>query len=169
MKQLIKKIAVLGIALTLIAGVFTGCKSSKTAETTVELPSFTSVKDQSGELPTSGQIGDMEYRILTTAEYGNPVTKDRGYFIDQLEQLDSPYFIVITSGIKHNKGNEIEIVDFGMQDSTLVIVVKEKDGISDDFAGMNSPCATLEVDHDHYPENILVVTTTGEVLEPIKF
>ena len=168
MNKLIKKIAVLGIALTLITGAFTGCKGNNAAtQTTVALPSYTSIKEASGELPVQGKIGDMKYRILSTEEYGNPVTKERGYFVDQLEQLDSPYFIVATSGVKTNDGNAIKIVDLGMQGSKLVIVIDEQIGSGEKYTGMNSPCVALEIDHDHMPAEFMVVTTTGEVLEHI--
>ena len=65
MNKLIKKIACAVMAFTLIAGVFTGCKTNKANKNskpaqTVAMPAFTSVKDQSGELAVQGTVGDME-------------------------------------------------------------------------------------------------------------
>ena len=110
------------MAFTLMAGVFTGCKANKTSK--VDLPQFTSVKDAEGNLPEKGKINDMEYSILSKDQFGC-YNKDRGYYIDMLEQLDSPYFIIISAGKEAPSGTDIRIADFGMKDSTLVIVVEE--------------------------------------------
>ena len=167
MNKLITKIACAGIALTLIAGAFTGCKSEKTkANNTAALPSYTSVKDPDGSLAQQGKIGDTEYKILSKESYGC-YNKDRGYYIDQLEQLDSPYFIVITSGSKTVDGHDINIVDLGMQGSTIVIVVEEIDNAGTTFQSPEAPCCVLEVDHDHYPTELLIVNTNGEVFNQI--
>ncbi len=158
MNNMIRKIACAVMALTLIAGVFTGCKTNKTVSTTA-LPSYTSVKEQSGDLPEKGTVGDMEYTIMKKEQFGC-YNKDRGYYIDQLEQLDSPYFIVISGGTQTRTGADIKISDFGMQGSTLVIVVEETKASGEKFTGLECPCAALEV--DHMPEELLIVSTTGE-------
>ena len=158
MNKLIKKIACAVMAFTLIAGVFTGCKA-KTAVTTAELPGFTSVKDPSGNLPAKGTVGDMAYTILEKEHYGC-YNKSRGYYIDQLEQLDSPYFIVITSGTQTATGADVKITDFGMQGSTLVIVVEETKASGEKYKGLDCPCAVLEV--DHLSADLLIVSTTGD-------
>ncbi len=164
MNKLIKKIACAVMAFTLIAGVFTGCKANNSSAVPAELPSFTSVKDPSGDLPLKGTVGDMEYQILSQDQMGC-YNKSRGYYIDQLEQLNSPMFIVITSGTQTAEGAEIRIVDFGMQDSTLVIVVEETKATGDKFTGLECPCVSLEV--DHLSSDLLIVSTTGEVFEHI--
>ena len=157
MNKLIKKIACAVMAFTLIAGVFTGCKAN-VASTTAALPAYTSVKDTSGNLPETGTVGDIEYRMLTKDQMGC-YNKDRGYYIDMLEQLDSPYFIIISAGLKTNK-TDIKIVDLGMQDSKLVIVVEEYGITEEKFEGLDCPCAALEV--NRVPAEILIVSTTGE-------
>ena len=167
MNKLITKIACAGIALVFVLGAFTGCKSGKTGSgKTVALPSFTSVKDPDGSLAQKGKAGDMEYTILDKNSYGTH-EKKRGYYIDQLEQLDSPYFIVVTAGSKAEDGDEINIVDLGMQDSKLVIVVEEKVNTGDKTADSGTPCCVLETDHDHLPEEILIVSTSGEEFKSI--
>jgi len=164
MNRMIRKIACAVMVLTLIAGVFTGCKAN-IAATTAALPDYTSVKDTSGSLPGKGTVGDMEYSILSKDQYGC-YNKDRGYYIDMLEQLDSPYFIVITTGTQTTGGADIEISDFGMQGSTLVIVVEETKASGEKYTGLECPCAVLEV--DHMPAEILIVSTTGEQFNPIE-
>ena len=167
MNKLITKIACAGIALVFVFGAFTGCRSGKArAGKTVALPSFTSVKDPDGSLAQEGKVGDIEYKILDKNSYGTH-EKKRGYYIDQLEQLDSPYFIVVTAGSKAEDGDEINIVDLGMQGSKLVIVVEETVNSGNKTADSGTPCCVLETDHDHLPAEILIVSTSGEEFKSI--
>ena len=165
MNKLIGKIACTVMAVTLLAGVFAGCGAKKAALATAALPSYTSVKDESGNLSEKGTVGDMEYQIVKKEQFGC-YNKDRGYYIDQLEQLDSPYFIVITSGTQTTTGADIKISDFGMQGSTLVIVVEETKASGEKYTGLDCPCAVLEV--NHMPAELLIVSTTGEQFNHIK-
>ena len=150
------------MAFTLMAGVFTGCKANKTSK--VDLPQFTSVKDAEGNLPEKGKINDMEYSILSKDQFGC-YNKDRGYYIDMLEQLDSPYFIIISAGKEAPSGTDIRIADFGMKDSTLVIVVEEYMDSKAEYRDLNCPCAVLEV--TQMPADLLIVSTTGEQFNAI--
>lgn len=150
------------MAFTLMAGVFTGCKANKTSK--VDLPQFTSVKDADGNLPEKGKINDMEYSILSKDQFGC-YNKDRGYYIDMLEQLDSPYFIIISAGKEAPSGTDIRIADFGMKDSTLVIVVEEYMDSKAEYKDLNCPCAVLEV--TQMPADLLIVSTTGEQFNAI--
>ena len=150
------------MAFTLMAGVFTGCKANKTSK--VDLPQFTSVKDAEGNLPEKGKINDMEYSIISKEQFGC-YNKDRGYYIDMLEQLDSPYFIIISAGKEAPSGTDIRIADFGMKDSTLVIVVEEYMDSKAEYKDLNCPCAVLEV--TQMPADLLIVSTTGEQFNAI--
>ena len=162
MNRLIRRIACAVMAFTLMAGVFTGCKANKTSR--VDLPQFTSVKDAEGNLPEKGKINDMEYSILSKDQFGC-YNKDRGYYIDMLEQLDSPYFIIISAGKEAPSGTDIRIADFGMKDSTLVIVVEEYMDSKAEYKDLNCPCAVLEV--TQMPADLLIVSTTGEQFNAI--
>ena len=102
--------------------------------------------------------------LIIAAENCNE--KDSGYYIDQLEQLDSPYFIVITSGSKTKAGAEISIVDLGMDGTTLQILVKEKDASKGDFVSPYSPCCVLEV--NEWPSDIQIHNINGKVFNPIE-
>ena len=162
MNKLITKIACAGLTLMFVIGAFTGCKKDKTgSEKKVELPSYTSVKDPDGNLPQKGTVGDIKYTILGKENYGTQ-EKKRGYYVDQLEQLDPPYFIVVTSGSKAKDGTEINIVDLGMQDGKLVIVVEETVNSKAKSTIEGTPCCVLEIDHDHMPSDFLIVSTSGE-------
>jgi hypothetical protein len=174
MNKLIKKIACAVMAFTLIAGVFTGCKKTNnaakpaSAKPTVAMPAFTSVKDQSGNLPVKGTVGVMEYTILTDEQMGC-YNKDRGYYFDQLEQLDSPLFVVISAGTQTQEGGDLTIVDLGMQGSTLVIVVEETKATGDKFTGLECPCAALSLVGATANIDVQIVSTEGEEFEHLKF
>jgi hypothetical protein len=175
MNKLIKKIACAVMAFTLIAGVFTGCKTNNasgakpaSAKPTVAMPSFTSVKDPSGELAVQGTVGDMEYTLLTDEQMGC-YNKDRGYYFDQLEQLDSPLFVVISAGTQTQEGGDLTIVDLGMQGSTLVIIVEETKATGDKFKGLECPSAALELKGAPADIQVQIVSTEGEEFEHIQF
>ena len=163
MKSLIKKIACVLMAFTLITGIFTGCSKS---DTQWFLANDISLKTQLGSLPDKGTVGDIEYSILSKDSYSCN-EKDSGYYIDQLEQLDTPYFIVITSGSKTTEGAEISIVDLGMDGTTLQILVEEKDASLGKFVSPYSPCVVLEV--NKVPAEVVIHSTTGKEFKHITF
>ena len=142
------------MAITLIAGIFTGCKAA-----TAAMPDYTSVTEQPGGLPEKGKVGDMEYRVLGKGQMGS-YNKPRGYYFDQLEQLNSPIFIIISAGTQTRTGGELKITDLGMQGSKLVIVVEETEADGEEYDGLDCPCAVLELNDG--PEELLIVSTTGE-------
>ena len=106
----------------------------------------------------------MTYGIMGKDEFGC-YNKDRGYYVDMLDQPNSPYFIVITEGTKTTSGADIRISDFGMQDSKLVIVVEEYKASGEKYTGLECPCAVLEL--DQMPAELLIVSTTGEEFNAI--
>lgn len=160
MKRWITKAACAVMAFTLIAGMFTGCKAAAGA-----MPDYTSVTEQPGVLPEKGKIGDMEYKVLDRGQLGS-YNKSRGYYFDQLEQLNSPVFIVISAGTQTRKGGELKIKDLGLQGSKLVIVVEETKAAGDKYTGLDCPTAALEI--DHAPSEVLIVSTKGEQFNKIE-
>lgn len=162
MNRLIRKIACVVMALTMITGIFTGCSSGGTE---YFLDNRISLKEQNGSLPDIGTVGDIQYSILEQNSFSTH-EKEFGYYIDTLEQLDSPYFIVITSGPTKYERAEISIVDLGMDGSTLHILVSEKDGTSGPSGSTFSPTCALEV--DHLPEDIQIHGKDGKVFNLIE-
>lgn len=163
MNSLIRKILCVVMTLTLITGIFTGCHSG---DTKWYLANDISLKTQYGALPEQGTVGDLEYRICPQDAF-SCYRKECGYYIDQLEQLDTPYFIVITSGSKTTEGAEISIVDLGMDGTTLQILVEEKDASLGKFVSTYSPCVVLEV--NKVPAEIVIHSTTGKEFKHITF
>ena len=161
MNKLVRKFACVIIAFTLFAGIFAGCSNS---DTEWFLDNEYSLLKQYGSLPPTGTVGDIEYRVLDKGDYTCYETK-AGYYTDMLEQLDSPYFIVVTPGSTTAENCTIDIVDLGMDGSTLWILVKEKDGTSGPVTSPHSPCCVLEV--DHLPDEIKVVGKNGRMFSEI--
>lgn len=162
MNRLIKKIACVVMALTVITGIFTGCTSS---DTKFFLDNRISLKEQYGSLPDSGTVGDIQYRILEQNSFSLYESK-AGYYVDTLDQPNSPYYIVITSGPTKYEKAEISIVDLGMDGTTLHILVRETDGTGGPSGSTFSPTCALEL--DHMPENIQINGENGKVFNLIE-
>ncbi len=162
MNSIIKKIACAVMAFTLTAGMFTGCKAKASKAV---LPEYTSVKNESANLPEKGTVGDRKYRIISQDKFGC-YNKPRGYYIDMLEQENSPYYVVISGGTQTRSGAKIEIKDLGMQGSKLVIVVEETKATGDKYEGLECPCAVLEL--NTMPGELLIVNTSGKTFEKIE-
>lgn len=175
------------LAFGVLAGFASGCRvntegdviytpSETPSETTVyTLPvtvvtsaesdsNYKSVKDDyNGELPSEGKAGNHTYKILTLDEYGNLMYKDRGYYIDALEEPDSPYFIVICSGEKNTGGYDIKITDIGLQDGELLITVEESSPDPDAIVtqAITYPYTVLKL--DKMPGVVRIFNTKGEI------
>ena len=162
MNSIIKKIACAVMAFTIITGMFTGCKANASK---AALPEYKSVKNESGNLPEKGTVGDREYKIIGQDKFGC-YNKPRGYYIDMLEQLDSPYYVVISGGTQTRSGAKLEIKDLGMQGSKLVIVVEETKATGEKYEGLECPCAVLEL--NTMPGELLIVSTSGKTFDKIE-
>ena len=73
---------------------------------------------------------------------------------------------VITLGPTTYERAEISIVDLGMGESTLHILVRETDATSGPTCSTFSPTCALEV--DHLPENIQINGETGTIFNLIE-
>ena len=163
------------LAFAVIAGI-AGCSlpsnsntsgnATTQATTAATYPqSYKSVKeDNNGTLPEKGQVGTMKYEILGKDTYGNLMekTKERGYYVDQLEQLDTPYFIVIYSGKKNTGGYDVKIVDLGLNDGELIITVEETSPAPDSAVtqAIDYPYCVLKL--DKMPKDFKIVNTNGD-------
>ena len=165
------------MALTLMAGSLAGCSKVKTVdpercgttlkvalvtektEETAAAGGFRSVKeDYGGQLPEKGRVGNMEFKI---SKDGGRLLKQRGYFVDSLDQPDAPYFIFIGSGEKSNGGYDIKVTDIGLQDGELVIICEETSPAPGDIVteALTYPCCLVTL--DHMPSKMRVVNTNG--------
>ncbi len=159
MNGTIIKITCAIVTLTLISCIFSGCSAADSSgDTEWFLANRVSLKEKYGTLPDEGTVGDLEYRILDKNSYSCDESRS-GYYIDMPKQQDSPYYIVVTSGTRRTEGADITIVDLGMDESTLQILVRETDGSNGASALPYSPCCVLEV--NRLPEDIEVYGKTG--------
>ena len=184
----IKATLCLTLAFALAAGVVTGCGKSRDKETgetdpvketteasesessilvpvNYEGDDYKSVKDpKSGELPIRGEIEGCNYTIIERGDY-SPMGKDRGYYIDMLDQPNSPYFIVINSGEKNTGGYGISVVDIGVQDSEVIITVEETSPSAGDIVTQAFTYPSCAVEFDKLPDTFMVINTMGEVFK----
>ena len=186
MNKGIKAIFCMTLAFALMAGMATGCKNNGSnstvpdnssvsdsdyssentifvpvaSETTAPSDSSNQSDDLGGAVPEKGTVGDYEYRILGKDEY-RAKQAERGYYIDRLEQEDSPYYIVICSGEKNTGGYDIGIAGIDYQDGALLITVKETSPAPGDMVtqAIEYPCCVLEL--DKLPDAIHIVNTEG--------
>lgn len=161
MKRTMGKIAGMVMGLALMVGTCTACGAQ--SDTEYFLDNRYSLLYQNGELADNGMVGDIDYRILEQGSIGSNYDK-AGYYIDTLEEPNAPYFIVVNAGKGQAEDYEIEIVDLAMEESTLWILVREKDGRGDKD-NSTSPCCALQV--DHLPEDISVVAKTGRTFQSL--
>lgn len=149
-----KKLLYTLIALTLVASLFTGC-SGESGDTQWFLDKRISLAEKYGTLPAEGQVGSLNYSILEKDSYSCRKSQ-AGYYVDMLEEPGSPYFIVITLGSKEDE--DVEIVDLGMDGSTLQILIAKKDS-SDKSDSKSSPCCVLKL--DSMPDDIVIHDKNG--------
>ena len=184
-------------AFALMAGLVTGCKvtsgskatsgealeeAPSTGESSITVPvetteetsesgsdsgSYRSVKeDYKGELPDKGTAGDYAFEILK--EYSFPLmVKERGYYVDTLDEPNAPYFIVICAGEKNTGGYDIKIIDIGLQDGELWITVEETSPAPGDMVtqAFTYPYCVLKL--NKMPPKFYVIDKSGKVLSDV--
>ena len=123
--------------------------------------SYISVKDDYGIFPSAGTVGGYEYTVAKPHGLDIPDQKTRGFYIDTLEEPDSPYYFIICSGKKSTGGHDIRIVDLGMNGNTLYIVAEETSPAPDEMVteAFEYPYCVLEL--DKLPDSYEVINTGG--------
>lgn len=122
---------------------------------------YISVKADYGIFPSIGTVGGYEYTVAKPQGIAIPDQKTRGFYIDTLEEPDSPYYLIICSGQKSTGGHDIKIVDLGMNGNTLYIVAEETSPAPDEMVteAFEYPYCVLEL--DKMPESYVVINTGG--------
>ena len=137
-----------------LVSLFTGC-SGESSDTQWFLDKRISLAEKYGTLPAEGQVRSLNYSILEKDSYSCRKSQ-AGYYVDMLEEPGSPYFIVITLGSKEDE--DVEIVNLGMDGSTLQILIAKKDS-SDKSDSKSSPCCVLKL--DSMPDDIVIHDKNG--------
>ena len=97
-----------------------------TGVTTGAPAGYKSAKGDANELPQTGTVGGYEYSVMKTEYYGEGIRKNRGYYLDTLDEPDAPYFIFVCSGEKSTGGYSIEVSDILVNDRGEMTVVVEE-------------------------------------------
>lgn len=185
----IKAVLCTTLVFALVAGVISGCnaansknaasgekpeETSSTGDISISVPvvtasgtsgssSYRSVKDNyNGVLPDKGVAGDYEFEIYEPASF-SVMTKERGYYVDTLDEPNAPYFIVICSGEKNTGGYGIKIADIGFQDGKLWITAEETSPAEGDIVTQAFTCPFCILKLNKLPPEFSVVNTDGKV------
>ena len=142
--------------------------TGETSETSEPKPGdYRSVKEYyNGEVPDKGVLGEYEFEL--SDQYSSPLMiKERGYYVDTLEEPDAPYFIVICAGEKNTGGYGIKITDIGLQDGELWITVEETSPAPGDIVtqAFTYPCCVLKL--NKLPPKFYVIDNSGKVLSDV--
>ena len=132
----------------------TGCSSGGSGD--YALDKSISLKVQNGSLPEKGTVGSYDYIIHNN---DNTIYNAKaGYYIDMLDQMDSPYFYRITLGSKAKK--IVKIVDIGMDGSTLKVLIDVVGSSDNSLAKNEAQCCVLELKTQ--PKSIDIRDTKGK-------
>ena len=131
----------------------TGCSSGGSGD--YALDKSISLKEQNGSLPDKGTVGSYDYVIHN--DDNTIYNAKAGYYIDMLDQMDSPYFYRITLGSKAKK--IVKIIDIGMDGSTLKVLIDVVGSSDNSLAKNEAQCCVLELKTQ--PKNIDIRDTKG--------
>ena len=140
----------------------TGCSRQDSAGDTIASESqvSTSASETKHVLEDKGTIGGIEYEVYNEGHVNG--SGKRGYFIETLDQPDSPYYIIINAGEYASGGYDIRIVDLNIDDQgRFVITVDETSPApgSEVTAVMTYPYCGLKV--NKVPDKLKIVDSNG--------
>ena len=103
----------------------------------------------------------LDYQIMTV----NGTSKDRGYYVVEVEEDGYPYDVIISSGERSTGGYDIQIMSVDYDGSLLTITVDETAPGPTDMVteALTYPSCAIEL--SILPDEIKVVTTAGEELK----
>lgn len=132
---------------------------------------YISVKeDEDSDLPVNGTVGDYEYTVLHSSDLSVPPHKNRGFYIDSLEEPGAPVYFILCSGEKSTGGHGIRIIDLGMNGNKLYIVAEETSPAPDEMVTEAIEYPYCVIEFDRMPESYEVINTGGYyfsyILEP---
>lgn len=152
-KGQIKRAMCVLMLCALALSALTGCSSGGSGD--YALDKSISLKEQNGSLPDKGTVGSYDYVIHN--DDNTIYNAKAGYYIDMLDQMDSPYFYRITLGSKAKK--IVKIIDIGMDGSTLKVLIDVVGSSDNSLAKNEAQCCVLELKTQ--PKNIDIRDTKG--------
>ena len=155
------------MAVTLaFAGCSAGAPKSKDKDDDDE-PEETTIEESEAdaEAPSDSvsqpSKASLDYQIMTV----NGTSKDRGYYVVEVEEDGYPYDVIISSGEKSTGGYDIQILSVDYDGSLLTIMVEETEPGPTDMVteALTYPCCAIEL--SLLPDEIKVVSTAGDELK----
>ena len=155
------------MAVTLaFAGCSAGAPKSKDKDDDDE-PEETTIEESEAdaEAPSDSvsqpSKASLDYQIMTV----NGTSKDRGYYVVEVEEDGYPYDVIISSGEKSTGGYDIQILSVDYDGSLLTITVEETEPGPTDMVteALTYPCCAIEL--SLLPDEIKVVSTAGDELK----
>ena len=155
------------MAVTLaFAGCSAGAPKSKDKDDDDE-PEETTIEESEAdaEAPSDSvsqpSKASLDYQIMTV----NGTSKDRGYYVVEVEEDGYPYDVIISSGEKSTGGYDIQILSVDFDGSLLTITVEETEPGPTDMVteALTYPCCAIEL--SLLPDEIKVVSTAGDELK----
>lgn len=112
--------------------------------------------------PASGTINGMSYEIseVELAKYQQLILEERGFYIDYLDEDDSPAFVFISTGKTVSTDIKMNVSNIEVNNKNVTITVYETKG----DATIKSNYPTAEVELYPIPVSVTVVDTDGNVL-----
>lgn len=115
-----------------------------------------------------GTISGIDYKILYNNEYETRQFRERGFFINTLNQPNSPYWYIITMGEKGSEGYSIKIVNVKIdKDKNVEVIVRETvpPENSSFTTAFTYPTCCLKLSEG--AETIVIKNTKGEIFNEL--
>lgn len=148
-----RKITICLLLAALLALGMTGC--AKKTNTTPLQPT----------IDPEGDVGGYHYYVTEDTSYFQK-SETAGYYMDMLDQPDSPYFVFITSGLKKTSGYGVEVtgIDVDANDNmTITVQFTEPDRGTSVKREKSWPVTSVTL--DKMPSDITVELTDGSTLK----
>ena len=112
-----------------------------------------------------GTVGGFNYTVTENAGYWRE-SKTPGYFVDSLDEPNSPIFFFITCGEKNTGGYGVVVTDITVdEDENMEITVCFTEPEPDAVVTMALECPMTQVAVDRFPASITIKTVDGIELE----
>jgi len=158
-----KKSIIVFIALLALVLGTTGCFVKKTPLPVTQSSQRTQVSGT--PVPDQGTVNGIEYSI-NYGDYNYYKNKKIGYFVDTLDEPNSPFIVTITQGEKPSGGYSVRVVGIDVDASNTVTItvdfVSPGEG-SEVTAAMTYPGCVINFRPQ--PSNVVVQNTAGVKLE----
>ncbi len=112
--------------------------------------------------PSSGTIDGFNYTIseYEPAKYQQEILEKRGFYIDYLDQTDSPAFVFISAGKTVSTNIKMNVSNIEVNNNSVTITIYETKG----DATLKSNYPTVQVQLYPIPVSVTVVDTDGNIL-----